>query len=152
MLMHINFPLQAGSRSLLANKQYFLALFFRFDIFEGMSFFQQQMAPHPVLLAANLFSGQTQLVSIVFKSPSKSQGEFVDRYFSFKCRLYGVFMIWQSKSSNIKNTIFKGIFDTLSNNLLEYSGPSQNGIGNSCIAGNSVQLGDWNMKFCKKVL
>ena len=42
------------------------------------------MAPHPVLLLANLFSGQTQLGSIVPKPPSKSQGEFVDRNFSFK--------------------------------------------------------------------
>ena len=49
------------------------------------------MAPHPVLLAANLFSGQNQLSLIVFKSPSKSQGEFIDRYFSFKC---GVILEW----------------------------------------------------------
>ena len=42
------------------------------------------MAPHPVLLLANLFSEQTHLGSIVPKTPSKSQGEFVDRNFSFK--------------------------------------------------------------------
>ena len=42
------------------------------------------MAPHPVLLAANLFSGQTQLGLIVSKPPSKSQEDFVDRNFSFK--------------------------------------------------------------------
>ena len=49
------------------------------------------MAPHPVLLAANLFSESTQLGLIVSKSPSKSQGEFIDRYFSFKC---GVILEW----------------------------------------------------------
>ena len=42
------------------------------------------MAPHPVLLAANLFSGKTQLGLIVAKPPSKSKGEFVDRNFLFK--------------------------------------------------------------------
>ena len=51
------------------------------------------MAPHPVLLATNLFSGQTQLGLIVLKSPSKSQGEFVDKYFSFKCGVICLFYV-----------------------------------------------------------
>ena len=62
------------------------------------------MVPHPVLLAANLFSWQTQLDLIVFKSPSKSQGEFLDRYFLFKCGVTPsagqLQPIWRS---NIKN-------------------------------------------------
>ena len=37
-----------------------------FDTFNGMSFFHQQMAPYPVLLAANLFSWQTQLGLTLF--------------------------------------------------------------------------------------
>ena len=50
------------------------------------------MAPHPILLLPNLFSGQTQLVSVVPKPPSKSQGEFVDRNFSFKCGVKYIFL------------------------------------------------------------
>ena len=67
------------------------------------------MAPHPVLLAANLFSWQTQLGLIVFKSPSKSQGEFVDRYFSFKCGVNKSFLSWW----RLFNVSFFNVYSTL---------------------------------------
>ena len=62
------------------------------------------MAPHPVLLAANLFSGQTQLGSIVPKPPSKSQGEFVDRIFSFK---------WEVKRAGNLDSYFDAVFGNM---------------------------------------